>query len=131
MEQIASGYDCREHFLTELALDPPDGTRAPSRNTFKDEDYTILSTMHSAKGQEWRVVRILNAVDGCLPSDQADGIDEGRLQPPAVFLKKFFSERWKEFHCIEKWPLLFNYWINANALKPYSRLHSGAFFCMT
>ena len=60
----------------------------------------------------------------------ADGIDEGRLQPPAVFLKKFFSERWKEFHCIEKWPLLFNHWINGNVLKPYSRLHSGAFFCM-
>jgi DNA helicase-2/ATP-dependent DNA helicase PcrA len=34
-----------------------------------DEDYTILSTIHSAKGQEWRVVRILNVVDGCIPSD--------------------------------------------------------------
>src|SRR5262245_38750168 len=36
-----------------------------------DEDYTILSTIHSAKGQEWRIVRILNVVDGCIPSDMA------------------------------------------------------------
>ena len=35
------------------------------------EDYTILSTIHSAKGQEWRIVRILNVVDGCIPSDMA------------------------------------------------------------
>jgi DNA helicase II / ATP-dependent DNA helicase PcrA len=39
----------------------------------KDEDYTILSTIHSAKGQEWQVVRILNVVDGCIPSDMATG----------------------------------------------------------
>ena len=75
LEQIASGYDCREHFLTELALDPPDRTRGPSS---KDEDYTILSTIHSAKGSEWRVVRVLSVVDGCIPSDQADDVEEER-----------------------------------------------------
>ncbi len=42
-----------------------------------DEDYTILSTIHSAKGLEWRVVRILNVVDGCIPSDMAIGTPEG------------------------------------------------------
>jgi DNA helicase-2/ATP-dependent DNA helicase PcrA len=42
----------------------------------KDEDYTVLSTIHSAKGQEWRIVRILNAVDGCIPSDRATGVSE-------------------------------------------------------
>ena len=78
LEQIASGYDRREHFLTELALDPPDGTRAPSSDTSRDDDYTILSTIHSAKGLEWRVVRILNVIDGCIPSDQADDIEEER-----------------------------------------------------
>lgn len=78
LEQIASGYDRREHFLTELALDPPDGTRAPSADTAKDDDYTILSTIHSAKGLEWRVVRILNVVDGCIPLDQADDVEEER-----------------------------------------------------
>jgi DNA helicase-2/ATP-dependent DNA helicase PcrA len=29
----------------------------------------MLSTIHSAKGQEWKLVFILNAVDGCMPSD--------------------------------------------------------------
>ena len=38
-----------------------------------DEDYLILSTIHSAKGQEWRSVFILNVIDGCIPSDLATG----------------------------------------------------------
>ena len=38
-----------------------------------DEDYLILSTIHSAKGQEWRSVFVLNAVDGCIPSDLSTG----------------------------------------------------------
>ena len=38
-----------------------------------DEDYLILSTIHSAKGQEWKSVFVLNAVDGCIPSDLATG----------------------------------------------------------
>jgi DNA helicase-2/ATP-dependent DNA helicase PcrA len=41
-----------------------------------DEDYTILSTIHSAKGQEWRIVRILKVVDGCIPADMATRTDE-------------------------------------------------------
>ena len=38
-----------------------------------DEDYLILSTIHSAKGQEWRSVFVLNVVDGCIPSDLGTG----------------------------------------------------------
>jgi DNA helicase-2/ATP-dependent DNA helicase PcrA len=38
-----------------------------------DEDYLILSTIHSAKGREWRIVYILNVVDGCIPSDMGCG----------------------------------------------------------
>jgi DNA helicase II / ATP-dependent DNA helicase PcrA len=34
--------------------------------------------MHSAKGQEWRVVRILNVTDGCIPLDQTEDRDEER-----------------------------------------------------
>jgi DNA helicase-2/ATP-dependent DNA helicase PcrA len=71
LEQIAAGYECRERFLTELTLDPPDATSGHARAKTLDEDYTILSTIHSAKGQEWRSVRILNVVDGCIPSDMA------------------------------------------------------------
>jgi DNA helicase II / ATP-dependent DNA helicase PcrA len=71
--QIASTYPSRERFLTELTLDPPDATSDRAGAPLLDEDYLILSTIHSAKGQEWKSVHILNVVDGCLPSDLAAG----------------------------------------------------------
>jgi UvrD-like helicase C-terminal domain len=82
LEQIAFGYASRERFLTELTLDPPDASGAEAGRPLLDEDYLILSTIHSAKGQEWDTVFILNLVDGCIPSDMATGkpeqIDEER-----------------------------------------------------
>ncbi len=77
LEQIAGSYPSRERFLTELTLDPPDATSGRAAAPLRDEDYTILSTIHSAKGQEWKAVRILNVVDGCIPSDMATGTAEG------------------------------------------------------
>src|SRR4029077_14885503 len=71
--QIAATYPSRERFLTELTLDPPDATSDRAAEPLLDEDYLILSTIHSAKGQEWKCVFVLNAVDGCLPSDLATG----------------------------------------------------------
>ena len=56
LEQIASGYPSRERFLTELTLDPPDATSDQAGVPLLDEDYLILSTIHSAKGQEWKSV---------------------------------------------------------------------------
>src|SRR5262249_8958064 len=48
--QIAAGYGSRERFLTELTLDPPAATSGRAGADLKDEDYTVLSTIHSAKG---------------------------------------------------------------------------------
>jgi superfamily I DNA/RNA helicase len=76
VEQIAFGYTSRERFLTELTLDPPDASGAEAGRPLLDEDYLILSTIHSAKGQEWETVYILNLVDGCIPSDMATGKPE-------------------------------------------------------
>lgn len=73
LARIAQGYATRERFLTELTLDPPDATSDESGAPHRDEDYLILSTIHSAKGQEWQAVTVLNVVDGCLPSDMASG----------------------------------------------------------
>lgn len=73
LEQIASGYPSRERFLTELTLDPPDATSDEAGPPLQDEDYLILSTIHSAKGQEWKSVFVLNVVDGCIPSDLGTG----------------------------------------------------------
>jgi DNA helicase II / ATP-dependent DNA helicase PcrA len=76
LEQIAASYPSRERFLTELTLDPPDATSDEAGAPLLDEDYLILSTIHSAKGQEWSAVFVLNAVDGCIPSDLAAGTTE-------------------------------------------------------
>jgi DNA helicase-2/ATP-dependent DNA helicase PcrA len=73
LEQIASGYPSRERFLTELTLDPPDATSDQAGVPLLDEDYLILSTIHSAKGMEWNSVHVLNVVDGCMPSDLGAG----------------------------------------------------------
>jgi DNA helicase-2/ATP-dependent DNA helicase PcrA len=82
LEQLAAGYATRARFLTELTLDPPDASGAEAGRPQLDEDYLILSTIHSAKGQEWDAVFVLNLVDGCIPSDMASGkpeqIDEER-----------------------------------------------------
>lgn len=82
LAQMANGYPSRERFLTELTLDPPQASSDESAEPNRDEDYLILSTLHSAKGQEWQAVFILNVVDGCIPSDMATGhaaeIDEER-----------------------------------------------------
>jgi ATP-dependent DNA helicase UvrD/PcrA len=76
IEQIAAGYVTRERFLTELTLDPPNVSGAEAGRPQLDEDYLILSTIHSAKGQEWDAVFVLNLVDGCIPSDMASGKSE-------------------------------------------------------
>jgi DNA helicase-2/ATP-dependent DNA helicase PcrA len=73
LAQIASTYTSRKAFLTELTLDPPNGTSGGAGMPLLDDDYLVLSTIHSAKGQEWKSVFLLNAVDGCLPSDLATG----------------------------------------------------------
>jgi len=71
LAQIASTYPNRERFLTELTLDPPTASGGEAAVPLLDEDYLILSTIHSAKGQEWNSVFVLNCVDGCIPSDLA------------------------------------------------------------
>jgi len=76
IERIAATYASRERFLTELTLDPPSASSDESGVPSRDEDYLILSTIHSAKGQEWKAVYVLNAVDGCMPSDLATGTTE-------------------------------------------------------
>jgi len=73
LEQIAAAYPSRERFLTELTLDPPAATGDEAGVPHLDDDYLNLSTIHSAKGQEWDIVYVLNVVDGCIPSDMASG----------------------------------------------------------
>ncbi|MBS0326716.1 MAG: ATP-dependent helicase [Proteobacteria bacterium] len=82
LRRVAATYPSRERFLAELTLDPPAATSARAGPPLLDEDWLTLSTIHSAKGQEWKVVQVLSCVDGCIPSDMATGraeeIDEER-----------------------------------------------------
>ncbi len=71
--QIAAAQSSRERFLVELTLDPPQASGDEAGTPILDEDFLILSTIHSAKGREWKVVYVLNVVDGCIPSDMATG----------------------------------------------------------
>jgi len=73
LERIAMNFSCREEFLTELALDPPAATGDLSGAPLLDEDYLVLSTVHSAKGQEWDAVYVLNVADGSFPSEFSTG----------------------------------------------------------
>ena len=73
LEQISGRYPTRERFLTELTLDPPSAAGDLSGDPLLDEDYLVLSTVHSAKGQEWEAVFLLNVSDGSFPSEFATG----------------------------------------------------------
>jgi len=76
MAMLAAGYDSRRQFLADLALDPPVSTGDLAGPPGKDEDWLVLSTIHSAKGLEWDVVYLIHASDGCLPSDMSTGSSE-------------------------------------------------------
>jgi DNA helicase-2/ATP-dependent DNA helicase PcrA len=73
LAHLARGHGSRQAFLTDLALDPPEASGNEAGPPELDEDWLVLSTLHSAKGQEWTAVQILNVVDGCIPSDLATG----------------------------------------------------------
>jgi DNA helicase-2/ATP-dependent DNA helicase PcrA len=73
LERLADAAPTRERFLSELILDPPEAVGTEAGPPHLDEDFLILSTIHSAKGQEWDTVFVLNVADGCIPSDMATG----------------------------------------------------------
>ena len=73
LERISVNYPSRREFLSELALDPPAATGDLAGAPHLDEDYLVLSTVHSAKGQEWDAVFVLNVADGSFPNEFSTG----------------------------------------------------------
>ncbi len=73
LELLSTQYPTRERFVTELTLDPPNATSDLAGQPISDEDYLVISTIHSAKGMEWDHVYILNVVDGSFPSEFSTG----------------------------------------------------------
>ncbi|MGB3412977.1 MAG: ATP-dependent helicase [Microthrixaceae bacterium] len=69
----------------ELLLEPPNPTGDLAGEPLIDEDWLVISTVHSAKGLEWDVVHILNAADGNFPSDMALSTKEGLEEERRLF----------------------------------------------
>ena len=82
LEGVAGLAPTRARFVSDLTLHPPTSTSDLAGPPLLDEDWLVLSTVHSAKGGEWEVVHVLHASDGMFPSDLAtgdpDGIEEER-----------------------------------------------------
>ncbi|MBV8942502.1 MAG: ATP-dependent helicase, partial [Solirubrobacterales bacterium] len=70
------------HFISELVIDPPTSSADLAGPPHLDEDYLVLSTIHSAKGLEWEGVHVLALYDGnfpaCLAAGSSETIDEER-----------------------------------------------------
>ena len=72
-------------FLADLALDPPSSSADYAGPPQRDDDYMILSTVHSAKGLEWDVVHVIGASDGNFPSDMSLSTPEGLEEERRLF----------------------------------------------
>jgi DNA helicase-2/ATP-dependent DNA helicase PcrA len=99
LERIAPQFATRERFLTELALDPAQATGDLSGVPLLDEDYLVLSTIHSAKGQEWDAVHVLNVADGNLPSEFATG-DAAQIEEERRLLYVAMTRAKTDLHLI-------------------------------
>ena len=73
VEMLGSRFNDRTRFLAEMTLDAPNWTGDFAQPPTLDEDYLILSTIHSAKGLEWDAVYVIHAADGNIPADLACG----------------------------------------------------------
>ena len=73
LEQLATRYNDRSRFLAEITLDPPASTQDFAAEPILDDDFLVLSTIHSAKGLEWDSVFVIHVADGNIPSDMATG----------------------------------------------------------
>ena len=72
-------------YIAHLTLDPPASTSDLAGPPHLDEDYLVLSTVHSAKGLEWDSVHVIHAVDGAFPSDMALSTNTGLLEEQRLF----------------------------------------------
>lgn len=76
LHTIAEGYPEVDSFLSDLALEPPDGSAVDVEAPDRDDERMVLSTIHSAKGLEWQCVFVIWVVDGKFPSIYSFVTDE-------------------------------------------------------
>jgi DNA helicase-2/ATP-dependent DNA helicase PcrA len=85
LQTIAEGYQGVETFLSDLALEPPDGSATGVEAPDHDDERLVLSTIHSAKGLEWQCVFVIWIVDGRFPSIYSFSEDEGLEEERRLF----------------------------------------------
>jgi DNA helicase-2/ATP-dependent DNA helicase PcrA len=98
LEAAAAAAPSLSRFLVELTLDPPASTGDLAGPPHLDDDYVTISTIHSAKGGEWRVVHLLSLVDGDLPSDLSTG-DAAQVEEERRLLYVAMTRAKDELHC--------------------------------
>jgi DNA helicase-2/ATP-dependent DNA helicase PcrA len=81
----ARGAQDVRHFVSELVLDPPASSADFAGRPHLDDDYLVLSTVHSAKGLEWDSVHVIAAYDGNFPADMATASEEGVAEERRLF----------------------------------------------
>jgi DNA helicase-2/ATP-dependent DNA helicase PcrA len=85
LHTIAEGYEDVETFLSDLALEPPDGSATGVEAPDRDDERLVLSTIHSAKGLEWQCVFVIWIVDGKFPSTYSFVADEDLEEERRLF----------------------------------------------
>jgi len=88
LEQLvaaAAGAEDVRHFVSELVLDPPASSSDLAGPPHLDEDYLVLSTVHSAKGLEWDAVHVISAYDGNFPADMSTATEESIAEERRLF----------------------------------------------
>jgi DNA helicase-2/ATP-dependent DNA helicase PcrA len=85
LSAAASAMDDLPAWLAEITLDPPSSTGDRAGPPHLDEDFVIISTVHSAKGLEWASVHLPHLVDGAFPSDMALGTAAGLAEERRLF----------------------------------------------
>ncbi|MFT5691018.1 MAG: DNA helicase-2/ATP-dependent DNA helicase PcrA [Oceanicoccus sp.] len=106
LTHISQQFSSRERFLTELTLSLPESTGDLSGPPLIDDDFLILSTVHSAKGLEWSIVHVLNVADGNFPNEYAVG-DKRTIEEERRVLNVAITRAKEELHLIQ--PL--KYWV--------------------
>ncbi|MCW3028190.1 MAG: ATP-dependent helicase [Solirubrobacterales bacterium] len=81
----ARGAEDIRHFVSELVLDPPSSSADLAGPPHLDEDFLVLSTVHSAKGLEWDAVHLIAAYDGNFPADMNTSSDESIAEERRLF----------------------------------------------
>ncbi len=83
--RISQRYSTLEQMLTDMVLEPPQGSQIGVEPSDKEDEKLVLSTIHSAKGLEWHSVFVIHLVDGYFPVVQSMESEEDLEEERRLF----------------------------------------------